>query len=61
MNADHFKGKWSQFKGDLKKKWGFFTDDDRMKIEGDYDRFKGAVQWYRSAQTQNPVGQPGRK
>lgn len=77
MNADHFKGKWNQFKGELKKKWGAFTDDDLLTIEGDYDKFKGAIQkryadqkdeisrwadeWYRSAQTPNPVGQPGRK
>ena len=68
MNADHFKAQWSQFKGELKRKWGAFTDDDLMMIEGDYDKFKGAVQrryadrkdeiarwadeWYRSAQTQ---------
>ncbi len=77
MNADHFKGKWNQFKGELKKKWGAFTDDDLMKIEGDYDKFKGAVQSdtpterTRSVDGQmsgtvlfkprDPVGQPGRK
>lgn len=77
MNADHFKGKWNQFKGELKKKWAAITDDDLMRIEGDYDKFKGAIQaryadrkdeisrwadeWYRSVQTQNPVGEPGRK
>lgn len=44
MNADQFKGKWAQFKGELKKKWGNFTDDDLMKIEGDYDKFKGSLQ-----------------
>lgn len=48
-----------------------------MTIEGDYDKFKGAIQqryadrkdeinrwadeWYRSGPAQNPVGQPGRK
>ena len=44
MNATHFKGKWNQFKGELKKKWGEFTDDDLSKIEGDYDKFKGVLQ-----------------
>jgi uncharacterized protein YjbJ (UPF0337 family) len=44
MNADQFKGKWMQFKGELKKKWGNFTDDDLTKIEGDYEKFKGSVQ-----------------
>ena len=77
MNADHFKGKWNQFKGELKKQWGAFTDDDLMKIEGDYDKFKGAIQrryadrkdeisrwaddWYRSVQTQYPTGAQRRK
>ena len=75
MNANHFKGKWNQFKGELKKKWGDFTDDDLMEIEGDYDKFKGALQeryadredeinrwvdeWYRTSQTKDPVEQPG--
>jgi uncharacterized protein YjbJ (UPF0337 family) len=44
MNRDQFKGQWSQFKGDLKKQWGKFTDDDLMQIEGDYDKFIGAMQ-----------------
>lgn len=39
MNGDQFKGQWSQFKGELKKQWGKFTDQDLMKIEGDYDKF----------------------
>ena len=34
MNEDQFKGKWKQFKGELKKKWGNFTDDDLLYIEG---------------------------
>jgi uncharacterized protein YjbJ (UPF0337 family) len=77
MNADHFKGKWHQFKGELKKRWGKFTDDDLIQIEGDYETFKGLAQeryadrkdelsrwadeWYRSTQNQEPVGQSGRK
>lgn len=44
MNADQFKGKWNQFKGDLKKKWGEFTDDDLTQAEEDYDKFMGRVQ-----------------
>jgi len=44
MNADTFKGKWNQFKGELKQQWGKFTDDDLMLIEGNYDKFKGKVQ-----------------
>ena len=44
MNADYFKGQWNQFKGELKKQWGKFTDDDLLQIEGDYDTFVGKVQ-----------------
>ena len=44
MNADQFKGKWIQFKGDVKQKWGKFTDDDLMQVEGNYDKFIGKVQ-----------------
>jgi uncharacterized protein YjbJ (UPF0337 family) len=44
MNADQFKGKWLQFKGELKRQWGKFTDDDLQQIEGSYDRFIGKVQ-----------------
>ncbi len=44
MNADHFKGGWKQFKGELKQKWGQLTDDDLMEAEGSYDKFVGVVQ-----------------
>ena len=44
MNRDRFKGQWSQFKGELKRQWGKFTDDDLMQIEGDYDKFIGSLQ-----------------
>ena len=44
MNADQFKGRWNQFKGELKKQWGNFTDDDLLQIEGDYQKFQGKLQ-----------------
>ena len=44
VNKDQFQGKWKQFKGDLKQKWGKFTDDDLLQIEGDYDKYQGKVQ-----------------
>lgn len=44
MNADHFKAKWNQFKGELKQQWGNFTDDDLLQIEGNYDKFLGRMQ-----------------
>jgi uncharacterized protein YjbJ (UPF0337 family) len=44
MNADQLKGKWMQFKGELKQQYGKFTDDDLRQIEGNYDKFVGKVQ-----------------
>lgn len=44
MNTDQFKGKWVQFKGEVKKQWGKLTDDDLTQIEGDYDKFAGRIQ-----------------
>jgi uncharacterized protein YjbJ (UPF0337 family) len=44
MNREQFKGQWNQLKGELKKQWGKFTDDDLLQIEGDYDKFVGKVQ-----------------
>ncbi|BCA56972.1 CsbD family protein [Nitrospira sp. KM1] len=37
-------GKWKQFKGELKKKWGAFTDDDLLEIEGSSDKLEGKIQ-----------------
>ncbi|HSE59441.1 MAG TPA: CsbD family protein [Nitrospiraceae bacterium] len=44
MNAEQLQGKWTQFKGDLKRQWGKFTDDDLLEIEGNYEKFVGKVQ-----------------
>lgn len=44
MNAEQLKGKWMQFKGELKQQYGKFTDDDLTQIEGNYDKFVGKVQ-----------------
>jgi uncharacterized protein YjbJ (UPF0337 family) len=44
LNQDQFAGNWKQFKGDLKQKWGNFTDDDLLYIEGSYDKYEGKLQ-----------------
>jgi uncharacterized protein YjbJ (UPF0337 family) len=44
LNEDQLKGKWKQFKGELKKKWGNFTDDDLLYIEGRNDKLEGKIQ-----------------
>jgi len=44
MNADIFKGKWGQMKGDVKQWWGKLTDDDLTYIEGSWDKLVGKIQ-----------------
>lgn len=44
INQDQFKGNWKQFKGELKQKWGKFTDDDLLYIEGSHDKYEGRLQ-----------------
>ena len=44
INEDQFQGKWKQFKGELKKKWSNFTDDDLLYIEGRRDKLEDKIQ-----------------
>ena len=44
MNSDQFKGAWKEFKGEVQRRWGKFTDDDLLQIEGDYNKFLGTIQ-----------------
>ena len=44
MNKDILKGKWDQVKGDIRSKWGKFTDNDDMQIQGDTEKFIGKLQ-----------------
>lgn len=44
MNKDIFKGNWKQLKGDIQQKWGKLTDDQLAQIEGNRDKFLGAIQ-----------------
>lgn len=44
MNSDTLKGKWKQLKGDAKKQWAKFTDDDLKQIEGHKDNLVGKIQ-----------------
>ena len=44
MNDDVFKGKWMQFKGQIKEKWGQLTDDDLDTIAGQRDQLVGRIQ-----------------
>lgn len=44
MNADVFKGKWQQLRGEVKQWWGDLTDDDLDKIAGERDKLVGRIQ-----------------
>lgn len=44
MNWDQIEGKWKQFKGSAKEKWGELTDDELDVIQGRRDRFAGKLQ-----------------
>ena len=43
MNAEQFQGKWMQFKGELMQRWGRFTDNDLLEVEGSYEKLIGKV------------------
>ena len=44
MNWDQVEGKWQQFKGRVKEKWGQLTDDDLDTAAGKRDRLAGKIQ-----------------
>lgn len=44
MNWDQVEGKWTQYKGKVKEKWGKLTDDDLNVIGGKRDQLVGKLQ-----------------
>ncbi len=44
MNWDIIEGKWAQFSGSVKSKWGKLTDDDLTYIDGKKDQLVGKLQ-----------------
>ena len=44
IKVDQLKGKWLQFKGEVKKQWGTLIDDDLRQIEGNYEKVIGMLQ-----------------
>lgn len=44
MNKEIFEGKWEEVKGKMKQAWGWMTDDDIKKIEGDHQEVYGKLQ-----------------
>ncbi|QLH37515.1 MAG: CsbD family protein [Parachlamydiaceae bacterium] len=46
MNKDLFEGKWHDFKGKVKEKWGKLTDNDLAQINGKRESLLGKIQTY---------------
>jgi uncharacterized protein YjbJ (UPF0337 family) len=44
MNWDQLEGKWKQYSGKAKEKWGKLTDDDLAVIYGRRDQLIGKIQ-----------------
>jgi uncharacterized protein YjbJ (UPF0337 family) len=44
MNWDQMEGKWKQYSGKVKEKWGNLTDDDLTVIHGKRDQLVGKIQ-----------------
>jgi uncharacterized protein YjbJ (UPF0337 family) len=44
MNWDEVTGRWNQFKGSVKERWGKLTDDDLTVIAGNRDKLLGKLQ-----------------
>ena len=44
MNSDEIKGKFKEWKGELRAKWGQITDDEWDEIGGEKDRLIGKIQ-----------------
>jgi len=43
MNMEEFEGKWEQVKGQVKEKWGKFTNDDMTVIKGKQEQLLGKL------------------
>ncbi|HKV28532.1 MAG TPA: CsbD family protein [Candidatus Acidoferrales bacterium] len=46
MNWDQLEGKWKQYKGKAKVRWGKLTDDDLDVIDGNRQQLVGKLQEY---------------
>jgi uncharacterized protein YjbJ (UPF0337 family) len=44
MNWDRIEGNWTEFKGNVRERWGKLTDDDLDIIAGKRDQLLGVLQ-----------------
>ena len=57
MNWDQVEGKWKQYKGQVKAKWGKLTDDDLDIIDGRRQQLVGKLQELYGIETDNAENQ----
>jgi uncharacterized protein YjbJ (UPF0337 family) len=43
MNWDQLEGKWKQYSGKVREKWGKITDDDLTVVHGKRDQLIGKI------------------
>ncbi len=44
LNQDVLEGKWMEWRGMVKERWGKLTDDDMNRINGKRDQLLGKLQ-----------------
>jgi uncharacterized protein YjbJ (UPF0337 family) len=44
MNWDQIEGKWKQFRGSARERWGKLTDNDWETVAGKKDQLVGRIQ-----------------
>lgn len=44
MNHEMFEGKWHEYKGKVKEKWGKLTDNDLTEINGKKEALAGKLE-----------------
>lgn len=44
MNWDQVEGKFDQYKGKIREKWGKLTDNDVTTLKGKRDKLSGVIQ-----------------
>lgn len=44
MNRNQIEGRWSELRGEAKRRWARLTDDDLAEIDGDRQTLIGRIQ-----------------
>ena len=44
MNFEQLEGKWKQYKGQVREKWGHLTEDDLRVISGKREKLIGRIE-----------------